>query len=175
MHISVARKIFENVNGTCFVGLDTKTILTRLKRDEAVQPGVITKETTGSTVMVFAQEERTAYSNQVKSRMVKEGLDPTSWEGGPLPHGKWLDDTVFIVHTKKGDTEPTYYLRVHFVHPGKSVYFLNGKPIAKADIVDTSAPKKEGGQGGQDDKVIPRNYKLDSIEKIRIDKTEYVV
>lgn len=175
MHISVARKLFENVRGTCFAGIDTETTVPRLKRDEAVQPGVITKVTTGSVVMVFAQEERTAYSAQVKRRMEKEGLDPDSWEGGPLSYGEWVDDTVFIKHTKKGDAEPTYYLRVHFVRAGTNEYFLDGKPIAKADIVDTSAPKKEGVQGGQEEKVVPRNYKLDSIKNIRIDGTEYTV
>lgn len=175
MHISVAKKLFENVKGTSFVGLDTKVILPRLKRDEAVQPGVVTKVTTGSTVMVFAQVNPTAYSDQVKRRMVKEGLDPDNWEVGPLSYGGWMGKTPFIVHTKKGDTEPTYYLRVHFVHTGTNEFFLDGKPIAKADIVDTSAPKKEGKQGGQSDKVIPRNYKLDSIDKIRIDGAEYIV
>ena len=173
MHINVAKKIFDNVKGTCFVGIDSLTTIKRLKRDEAVQAGVVTKATTGSTVMVFAQEDHTAFSVQVKRRMEAEGIDPNSWEGGPLPWGEWVDDTMFIVHTKKGDETATHYLRVHFVKAGKSTYFLDGEPIDKADVVDTSAPKKESDQGGQADKVIPRNYKLDSITAIRIDKTEY--
>ena len=111
MHINVAKKLFENVRGTGFVGIDslTQVLLTGGKANP--QKGRVTKRTTGSTVMVFAQEEHTAYSAQVKRRMEKEGLDAASWEGGPLPYGEWVDDTMFIVHTKKGDTEPTYYLR----------------------------------------------------------------
>ena len=175
MHINVAKKLLENVRGTSFAGIDTETVVPRLKRDEAVQDGELTKVVTGSTVMIFAQEERTAYSNQVKRRMVKEGLNPDSWEGGPLAYGEWLGDTCFIKHTKKGETEPTYYLRVHFVRAGSVQYFLDGNPIKKENIVDTSAPKKEGEQGGQNEKVIPRNYKLDSIKAIRIDGTEYQV
>ena len=173
MHINVAKKLLENVRGTCFAGIDTETVVPRLKRDEAVQPGKLTKVVTGSNVMIFAQEERTAYSNQVKRRMEKEGLDPNSWEGGPLPWGEWVDDTVFIKHTKKGETEPKFYLRVHFIKAGTVQYFLDGIAIDKADIVDTSAPKKEGEQGGQQEKVIPRNYGLNGIKAIRIDNTEY--
>lgn len=175
MHINVAKKLFENVRGTGFAGIDALTIEPRLKRDEAVQPGVVTKKLTGATVMIFAQEDHTAFSVQVKRRMEKEGLDPDSWESGPLLYGEWIDDTMFIVHTKKGATEPTYYLRVHFVNSGKVEHFLDGKPIAKADIVNTSAPKSKGGQGGQADQIQVRNYKLDSITAIRIDGTEYKV
>lgn len=183
MELSEAQTIFKNVQGTRFCGIDSKIIVSRLKRDEAVQPGVLTKITKGSSVMVFAQEDPTAYSNQVKRRMEKEGLDPTSWEGGPLPWGEWMGNSPFIVHTKKDKAEPnpwlavkeTYYLRVHFVHAGTSEYFLDGRPIAKSDIVDTSAPKKVGKQGGQEDKVIPRNFKLSSLTAIRIDGVEYKV
>lgn len=172
MHINVAKKLFENVKGTSFAGIDSLTEVPLTGGKANPQKGRVTKRTTGSTVMVFAQEERTAYSAQVKRRMEKEGLDPASWEGGPLPYGEWVDNTVFIVHTKKGDTEPTHYLRVHFVHAGKSEYLLDGKPIDKIDIIGLPKPKP-GKQGGQSDKVIPRNYKLDSITAIRIDGTEY--
>ena len=173
MHINVAKKLFENVRGTGFAGIDALTIEPRLKRDEAVQPGVVTKKLTGATVMIFAQEDHTAFSVQVKRRMEKEGLDPDSWEGGPLLYGDWIDDTMFIVHTKKGATEPTYYLRVHFVNAGKVEHFLNGKPINKADIINTAAPKNNSSQGGLLNKIQVRNYKLDSITAIRIDGTEY--
>ncbi len=175
MHISVAKKLFDNVRGTCFVGLDTETVVSRLKRDEAVQPGIITKVTTGSTVMVFAQDDPTAYSVQVKRRMEAEGMNPDNWTVGPLAYGAHVPNSPFIVHTKKGETVPTFYLRVHFVRAGTSEYFLNGNPIAKSAIVDTSAPKKEGVQGGQDDKVVPRNYKLESMTAIRIDGADYKV
>ena len=175
MELSVAQTIFENVKGTRFCGIDSETNVPRLARDEKVQPGKLTKVTKGSTVMVFAQEDPTAYSDQVKRRMEKEGIDPNSWEGGPLPYGEWMGNSPFIVHTKKGDTEPTYYLRVHFVHAGKSEYFLDGKSIAKSAIVDTSATQKGGEQGGQKDKVIPRNFKLGSLTAIRIDGSEFIV
>lgn len=175
MDLATAQNIFQNVKGTCFVGMDTETEVSRLKRDEAVQPGKVTKQTTGSVVMVFVQEDHTAYSAQVKRRMAAEGLDPDSWEGGPLPYGEWMGSSMFISHTPKNTGKLTHYVRTHFVRAGTSEYFLDGKPISKADIVDTSAPKKPGKQGGQDDKVIPRNYKLDSIRKIRIDGAEHTV
>lgn len=175
MDISVAQLIFQNVSGTRFVGMDTETDVSRLKRDEAVQPGKVTKRTTGAVVMVFAQDERSAYSNQVKRRMEAEGIDPNTWEAGELPYGEWMGSSVFISHTPKNTGKLTHYLRTHFVKSGTSEYFLDGVAIAKNDIVDTSAPKKEGTQGGQDVKVIPRNFKLDSIRKIRIDGNELTV
>ncbi len=174
MDISVAKKLFENVKGTGFAGIDSLTVVPLTGGKSNPQKGRVTKRTTGSTVMVFAQEEHTAYSAQVKRRMEKEGLDAASWEGGPLPYGEWVDDTMFIVHTKKGDTEPTHYLRVHFVNAGTSEYLLDGEVIAKEDVIGLPKPR-ESKQGGQSDKVIPRNYKLDSITAIRIDGTEYKV
>ena len=177
MHISVAKKIFENVSGTCFVGLDTTIVVNRLVRDQKVQPGVHTKETTGSLVMVFAQKDPTAFNVQVLRQMEKEGLNPDDFEAGEMSYGHWMPKTVFIEHTKKGDTEPTHYLRVHFVRNGKSKHFLDGVPVDLNDIVDTSAPPTPSKQDklGIKDKVIPRNYKLASIDRIRIDGTEYVV
>ncbi len=177
MHISVAQKLFENVSGTRFAGIDTTVVVNRLKRDEAVQPGVITKVTNGSVVMVFAQADPTAFNDQVLRRMEKEGLNPADFKVGPLSYGEWMGNSPFIVHTKAGETEPTYYLRTHFVKAGTNEFFLDGKPIAKTDIVDTSAPKKPSKQAklGIKDEVIPRNYKLDSLDKIRIDGVEFVV
>lgn len=183
MKLSVAQTIFENVQGTRICGIDSDIKVSRLVRDTKVQPGVLRKVTKGSVVMVFAQDDPTAYSNQVKSRMEKEGIDPASWEGGPLPYGEWMDNSPFIKYTKikKGEDdglisqETTYYVRVHFIKAGTSEYFLDGVSIAKSAIVDTSAPKKEGKQGGQNDKVIPRNYKLDSLTAIRIDGAEFIV
>ena len=177
MDLATAQVIFENVRGTRFVGIDTLTVESRLKRDEAVQPGKLTKRTTGSVVMVFAQKDPTAFNNQVLRRMEKEGLDPTEFKVGPLSYGEWMEDSPFIVYTKKGDTEPTYYLRTHFVKAGASEYFLDGKPINKNKIVDTSAPKTPSKQArlGITDEVIPRNFKLDSLTAIRIDGAEYIV
>lgn len=174
MDLALAQTIFENVRGTRFVGIDALTEVALTGGKKNPMKGRVTKRTTGATVMVFAQAERAAYSDQVKRRMEKEGLDPTSWDSKPLSYGHWMDDSVFIEHTKKGDTVPTHYLRVHFVHAGTSEYLLDGKPIKKSDIEGLPV-RKEGAQGGQDDKVIPRNYKLDSLTAIRIDGSEFIV
>ncbi len=165
---ATALNIFASVSGTRFIGINSRTQVPLTGGKKNPHMGRVIKVTTGSNVMVFAQAERSAYSAQVKRRMEAEGLDPTSWDSKPLPFGEWVDDTVFITHTKKGDTEPTFYLRVHFVHPGKSEYLLDGNPIAKADIIGMPE-RNEGTQGGQTEKVIPRNYKLANITEIRVD------
>jgi len=175
MDLATAQVIFENVRGTRFVGIDALTDVALMGGKKNPMKGRVTKRTTGATVMVFAQAERGAYSAQVKRRMEKEGLDPTSWDSKPLSYGHWMDDSVFIEHTKKDDDAPTHYLRVHFVHAGTSEYFLDGKPIKKSDIEGLPVRKDNGKQGGQEEKVIPRNYKLDSLTSIRIDGSEFIV
>jgi len=50
--------------------------------------------------------------------------------------------------------------------PGETTYFLDGKEIAKKDIIGLPE-KKEGDQGGLKDKVIIRTFALDSIIGVR--------
>lgn len=174
MDLTLAQTIFENVRGTRFVGIDALTPVSLTGGKKNPMKGRVMKKLTGATVMVFAQADHSAYSDQVKRRMEKEGLDPTSWDSGKLPWGEWMGDSMFISHTPNGTDVEKYYLRVHFVNAGKSEYLLDGKPIKKSDIEGLPV-RKEGKQGGQDDKVIPRNYWLGNIKAVRIDGAEFIV
>ncbi len=61
-----------------------------------------------------------------------------------------------------------------FLKGGESQYLLDGKPVAKADIIGLK-PAGESEQGGLETKVVIRSFKLSSIEKVRIDGMEYVL
>jgi len=166
LDINVAKKLFDQVNGGSFVGIDTETAVTLKGGKGNPQQGRITKLGTGASVMVFQNKATNAYKNMVERRLSAEGKDPASFKLSPRVWGTRIPETPFIEH--KG----AYYLEVIFLQAGTSEFLQDGKPIAKEDIVGLPTPK-EGAQGGLDNKVVIRTFKLDSIRAIRIDQTEY--
>jgi hypothetical protein len=165
-------KIFDNVNGGSFVGIDTLTDVPLLGGKGNAQQGRITKRTVGNSVMVFQNKNGSSYNAMVQRRLNMEGKDPASFVLQPRTWGERIPETPFISHFKDGNT--SFYLEVIFLRPGTTTYMLDGKPIAKADIVGLK-PDTAGEQGGLDNKVIIRSFKLTSIEKVRIDGMEYVL
>jgi hypothetical protein len=164
-------KIFDNVNGASFVGIDTLTEVPLLGGKKNEMQGRVTKRTVGNQVMVFQNKSSSSYGDMVQRRLLAEGKDPASFELQPRTWGERIPETPFISHTKDGDT--TFYLEVIFLRPGTSTYLLDGKPINKADIVGLKPESAGGEQGGLDNKVIIRSFKLTSIEAVRIDGMEY--
>ena len=106
----------------------------------------------------------------VQRRLIAEGKDPTSFELQPRTWGERIPETPFIHHHKDG--VDTFYLEVIFLKGGESQYLLDGKPIDKKDIIGLK-PATAAEQGGLENKVIIRSFKLSSIEKVRIDGMEY--
>lgn len=178
--ISKARKIFSNVNGGSFIGIDTVTEVPLPKtlpsatigktRDENPYAGEIFKRHTGANVMVFQNNNTNAYDAMVKRRLEEEGKDPNNFKLQPRKWGKRIPGTPFIEHVKDGKTH--YYLEVIFLRAGETTYLHGVRPIKKSEIYGLKEPK-EGNQGGLDDKVIIRTYSFKSIRAIRIDGTEY--
>lgn len=165
-------KIFDNVNGGSFVGIDTLTEVPLLYGKKNPMQGRITKRTVGNQVMVFQNKKSSSYGDMVQRRLVAEGKDPASFELQPRTWGERIPETPFISHFKDSDTH--FYLEVIFLSAGESVYLLDGKPIDKDEIVGLK-PATAGEQGGLDNKVFVRSFKLTSIEKVRIDGMEYVL
>jgi len=169
LNYETAQKLLSNVSGSSFVGIDTETEV-KLKGGKGnPQQGRVTKLHTGASVMVFQNKNINGYDAMVRRRLEKEGKDPASFELGPRVWGERIPDSPFITH--KGE----YYLEVIFLKAGDSQYLLDGKPINKDDIEGLPEERDSGGQGGLENKVIIRTFKLSSIRKVRIDGAEHTV
>lgn len=161
--------VFDKLNGGTFVGLDTLTEV-KLKGGKAnPQQGRITKLHKGARVMCFSNGKSNAYENMVQRRLEQEGKDPNSFTLGPRAWGTRIPNTCFVEHNGE------QYLEVIFMQAGETQYLQDGQPINKSDIVglDDRAPSDEG-QGGLNNKVVIRTYKISSIVALRANGEELV-
>ena len=159
----------ETVKGTTFAGLDTITNIKLKGGKKNPHQDRVTKRTTGANVILFSNVEHSPYVAMVKRRMEQEGKDPSEFEAKPRAWGSRVGKTPFIEHKDK------YYLEVIFRSPGKSEYFLDGKPIAKEDIEGLEVEKSEtaqeteaASQGGIEEKIVIRTFAIENIEQIRL-------
>ena len=160
MNYATAEKVFGEVNGGTFVGLDTLTDITLVGGKSNAMQGRVTKLVTGSNVQVFGNNKSNAYSNMVKRRLEKEGKDPADFTLSPRAWGQRIPGTCFVEHKGK------HYVEVIFIKAGEVQYLLDGKPIAKEDVVGLKETARKG-QSGLEDAVIINTYALDSIVEAR--------
>lgn len=152
----------KKLNGCSIGSIDTLTEVKLTGGKKNPQQGRITKKVTGGNVMFFCNIASNAYQNMVKRRLEAEGKNPENFELKPRVWGERVPTTPFVMH--KGEI----YVEAIFLKSPKSVeYFLDGAPIAKADVIGLD-DKGESEQGGLDNKVIIRTYKLASIQKIKM-------
>lgn len=161
--------VVSGISGASFVGIDTLTDVKLTGGKSNPMQGLVQKATVGSSVMVFQNKNSNGYENMVRRRLETEGRDPDSFELKPRVWGVRIEGTPIVEH--KG----TYYLEVIFLKAGETSYFFSGKPIKKDLIQGLETDKEEGRQGGLDNKVIIRTYKVDSIARITINKEVYIV
>lgn len=173
-------KLFSALNGCSFAGLDTETEVKVTKnmpgspRGKLAIPnphyGRVTKRVTGSRIMVFGNVHSNGYENMVKRRLEKEGKDPGEFVLSERKWGERLKGTP-IVKKVESDGSTSYYLEAIFMSPGKVEYFLDGvTPVDKDDVIGISQGKtNSSAQGGLEDLVQIRTFKMDSILKIRAD------
>jgi hypothetical protein len=164
---NLATLMTENVNGATFITIDTETDVKLTGGKKNPHQGRVTKRTTGSNVMVFQNKNSNGYENMVKRRLEKEGKNPGTFELKPRAWGKRMSGLPFVEH--KG----SYYLEVIFLGKGSTEYLLDGNVTNKAAIQGLPGTKEEARQGGLDDKVIIRTYKVDSIKAITINHHRY--
>jgi len=157
---------FSNVSGASFVGIDTLTQVKLLGGKSNPHQGRVTKRMVGASVMVFQNKNINGYDAMVRRRLAQEGKDPASFELGVRAWGVRIPNMPIVQHEKDGQVK--YYLEVIFLKPGKVEYRLDGAPINEADIVGLT-DRREGEQGGLDDKVIIRTFAADSITEVRVD------
>jgi hypothetical protein len=148
----------------CAIGAitaETNVALTGGKKNP--MQGKVTKIAENCNVMFFCNSKSNGYNNMVKRRLVSEGKDPETFVLGKRAWGERVPETPFIEHKDQ------LYVEVIFLKAPKCVkYFLDGVQIAKDAIVGLATEKEEGVQGGLDNKVIIRSYKLSSIKEIKM-------
>lgn len=166
--------LMKDVNGSTFIGIDTETLVTLKGGKKNPYQGRVTKKVTGSNVMVFQNKTTNGYENMVKRRLEVEGKKPDSFDLSPRAWGTRRNGEPFVDH--KGET----YLEVIFLKAGEVQYNLDGKPCTQQDMIrlmknGLETDKPEGKQGGLEDKVIIRTFKLESVKAVTINHTKHVL
>ena len=161
-------QVLADVNGASFISMDTETV-PKLTGGKANQmQGRVKKVNSGASIMVFQNKHGSAYDAMVKRRLAKEGKNPESFQLSPRTWGTRIPGTPLIEH--KGEL----YIEVIFLKGGKSSYTLDGKPIAASEVQGLpKANDSDDNQGGLDDKVIIRTFKLSNITWLKIGKREF--
>jgi hypothetical protein len=147
----------------CAIGsLDAVTSVTLTGGKKNPMQGRVTKKAEGGNVMFFCNSNNNAYNDMVKRRLAAEGRNPEGFVLGKRVWGERLPDTPFIEH--KGEL----YLDTIFLKaPKKVTYYLDGQEIDKSAVQGLPV-SSEGEQGGLENKVIIRTYKLSSVTQIKM-------
>lgn len=149
------------IQGASFIGIDTHTDVKLTGGQKNPQQGRVTKRMLGATVMAFTHQNVNAYKAMVQRRLAAEGKDPEDFKLSERAWGVRVPNMPIVEH--KG----SYYLEVIFLKPGKAEYLLDGV-VVPAESIQGLPPKREGEQGGLEDKVIIRDFKAESITELRI-------
>jgi hypothetical protein len=167
--MSQLQEILKNVSGASFISIDTLTNVKLAGGKANPFQGRVTKRMTKASVMVFQNKNSNAYENMVERRLIAEGKDPKAFVLGERKWGTRIPNTPFITH------KDALYLEVIFLKPGETELLVDGKPY-NGEIPGLDDDEKEPtGQGGLENQVIIRTFKAESIERIRVDKQEYVL
>ena len=166
MKFETVKAAFETLAGGTFVGMDTETVVTLKGGKKNPQQGRVTKQMTGATVMCFSNTNGSAYNAMVLRRLEAEGKDPASFELSPRAWGERIAGTPFVEH--KG----AHYLEVIFLRAGAVQYRIDGKPVDESEI-EGLPEKREGEQGGLENKVVIRTFAMDSITALRANGQEW--
>ena len=164
---NIHQLITENVNGSTFISIDTETDVKLKGGKKNLCQGRVTKRTTKSNVMVFQNKSTNGYENMVKRRLSNEGKDSSTFELQPRKWGTRIVNTPFVEH--KGQ----YYLEVIFLKSGNVEVLLDDEVTDKSNIEGYPSSKVESVQGGLDNKVVIRTFKIDSITSITINHQQY--
>lgn len=166
MDMQTVQAAFDSLSGATFVGMDTLTEVTLKGGKKNPQQGRVTKLMTGANVMCFSNKNGSAYAAMVQRRLAQEGKDPESFELSPRAWGQRIPGTCFVEHNGK------HYVEVIFLRAGAVQYLLDGQPVDAAAI-EGLPDKREGDQGGLENKVVIRTFALDSIVALRVDGKEW--
>lgn len=119
--------------------------------------GRVNKLTTGAIGILYTSGK--GYFEKVNEGLIKEEKAP-DFEPKPRAWGLRVEGTPLIEHKEK------FYLDVIFECPGETEFFFLDTPIAR-DEIEGLENKKEGDQGGLDEKVYVRTIALESIMDVQ--------
>jgi len=165
--MSNLRTLLEAVNGASFISINTSTEPKLKGGKKNAYLGRVRKVMTGANVMVFQNKNSNGYDNMVKRRLVAEGKDPASFSLSPRAWGTRLPNTPIV------ENKGQYYLEVIFLNSGEVHYEVDGIVTDPATITGLDVDHTEAAQGGLNDKVIIRTFKIDSLTSITINKETY--
>lgn len=160
--------LLENINGASFISITTRTT-PKLKggKKNAYADKTVHKIMTGANVMVFQNKSINGYEAMIKRRLNAEGKSSTDFNLGPRAWGTRIPNKPIVEH--KGN----YYLEMIFLQSGEVHYEVDGVVTDPSTIPGLELNKEEASQGGLNDKVIIRTFKIDSIMSITINKNTY--
>lgn len=161
-----ARKLIAallQVQGSSIASIDATTAVALKGGKKNPHQGRITKKARGARIMLFTNTNHNAYKAMVERRLVAEGKNASDFQLSPRPWGQRIAETPFV------ENKDTLYVEAVFLSaPTEVTYLLDGQPIAKSDIQGLEEKREEGEQGGLENKVIIRTYKLESIDALRM-------
>ena len=167
MSTNLASLLINGVNGSTFISINTSTEPRMNGGKSNPFKGHVRKITEKANVMVFQNKNINAYEAMVQRRLTKEGKNPLSFQLSPRVWGHRIPNTCFVEHNGQ------YYLEVIFLNNGHTHYELDGVPTPPIKQWNLTDHTNESEQGGLDDKVIIRTFKVENITSITINKTTY--
>lgn len=159
-----------NVNGATFISIDTSTTPKLKGGKKNPFKDRVRKIMENANVMVFQNKTKNGYNEMVRRRLLKEGKHPDSFQLSPRVWGVRIPNTPFVEHNGQ------YYLEVIFLRSGEVTFTVGGVPTDPSTIEGLDRDTKDHNmwsQGGLNDKVIIRTFKIDSITKITINGKTY--
>ena len=151
------------VQGSSIASIDTTTVEELKGGKKNPMQGRITKKARGARVMLFTNTNHNAYKAMVERRLVAEGKNASDFQLGSRPWGQRIIETPFVTHNDN------LYVEVIYLAPPTNVeYFLDDTPIAKDAIEGLKPSSSESEQGGLENKVVIRTFKLKSVDVLRM-------
>lgn len=151
--------VLKSVKGSTFVNIETVTEPQLLGGKSCPFNG-ITKHSIINGCIGFK------YENSVNNQRLREA-SINDFKSEPRKWGTKIPNTPLVEH------QGTYYLEVKVEKTEQPVYVLSGKIIDNKEIIPY-IPKISSRQDLVKE-VILRDFKIDSISRIKINKTQYEV
>lgn len=164
-------KLF-NQNGATFVGLLTE-VIPPMRKTGNPYLNKVTKRQFHNVQIGFN------YTNAINNRRDKEG-EEKDFVASPRKWGRRINGTPIVEHVKSGEYGVNYYLETRVLNSQKPDYYLNGvklnNEVVLNDVLSFMSKKHSNAEHqGVENEVIVRDFRLDSIIAVTLNKETYIV